>query len=69
MEEVGEPATKKLKQSDGDADEDTQPATSSIKGNYTSVCCYCSYNYTVCLLLALVCTQYNISNTEIFEYV
>ena len=48
MEEVGAPATNKLKQSDEDHDEDTQPATSSIRaGNYTSFCCYCSCNYTV----------------------
>ena len=53
--EVGAPVTKKLQQSDGaDADEDTQPAMSSIRGNYTSVYCYIvalSINiiYTVCL--------------------
>ena len=48
-EEVGALVTKKLQQSDGDADEDTQPAMSSIKGNYISVCCYCScIIYTVC---------------------
>ena len=35
MEEVGAPVTKKLKQSDGDTDEDTQPAMSSITGNCT----------------------------------
>ena len=42
--EIGAPATKKLQQSDGDHDEDTQPVTSSIRGNYTSFCCYCSCN-------------------------
>lgn len=65
MEEAGAPATKKLKQFDEDRDEDIQPATSSIKGNCTSVCC----NYAVCILLALVCTRYNISSTKIFKYV
>ena len=44
MEEVGELATKELKQSDGDPNEDTQPATSSLRGNYISFCCYCSCN-------------------------
>ena len=42
MKEVGALATKKLKQSDGDRDEDTQPAASSIRGNFTSICCYCN---------------------------
>ena len=73
MEEVGAPAAKKLNQSGGDHDEDTQPVTSSIRGNYTSFCCYCSCNlhsyfsFSSSVHSVILTELSSVSNTELIR--